>query len=265
MILKSIRSVLLAAGLVLCCGLLFSQHESPAETHAVDTAPASAEAGNESEPASVRLYQDVQAEAESAGHAEGEAAAHGEGEHGEGDEVAQFKYSPIVRGIAQKTGFSKETVFWSFLVANFAILAGVAIWIVRKIMPHGFAPRQAEIQKAIEEARKASAEADARLGEIEGRLSRLDSEIAEIRAAAEGDFSAEEQRIKADAERDAQHVIEAAEQEISAAARSAQRDLKAFAAGLAVDLAEKKIKVDEPTDEALVKGFAERLRKDGGA
>jgi F-type H+-transporting ATPase subunit b len=83
------------------------------------------------------------------------------------------------------------------------------------------------------------------LSEIEGRLAKLDAEITEVKAAAEADFSVEEQRIKAAAEEDAKSVISAAEQEIAAAARTAQRDLKAFAAGLAVDLAEKKIKVDE--------------------
>ena len=187
-------------------------------------------------------------------------AEHGHAEGAEEEEEnAQFKYSSMVRAIAAKTGLSKEAVYWIFVVINFAILAAGAIWLVRKSMPHGFAPRTAEIQKAIEEARKASAEASARLGEIEGRLKVLDREIEEIHRAAETDFSAEEQRIKADAERDAQHVIATAEQEISAAARTAQRELKAFAAGLAVDLAEKKIKVDEATDQALVRGFAAQL------
>ncbi len=67
---------------------------------------------------------------------------------------------------------------------------------MRKALPHGFAPRTAEIQKGIEEARKASAEANARLSEIEVRLSKLDADIATIRSAAEADFSVEEQRIK---------------------------------------------------------------------
>ena len=168
-----------------------------------------------------------------------------------------------MRAVAKKTGLSKEAVYWIFFVINFAILAAGAVWVVRKVMPNGFAPRTAEIQKGIEEARKASAEAGARLSEIEGRLAKLDTEIAEIRSAAEADFSVEEQRIKADAERDAQQVIAAAEQEIAAAARTAQRDLKAFVAGLAVDLAEKKIRVDDATDQALVRGFAAQLGKDG--
>jgi len=135
--------------------------------------------------------------------------------------------------------------------------------VVKKVMPQGFAPRTAQIQKGIEEARKASAEASARLSEIEERLSHLGEEIAALKATSEADFSVEEQRIKAAAEEDARNIVVAAEQEIAAAARVAQRDLKSFAAGLAVDLAEQKIKVDDATDKALVTGFATQLGKDG--
>ncbi len=58
----------------------------------------------------------------------------------------------------------------------------------------------------------------------------------------------------------------AAEQEIAAASRVAQRDLKSFAAGLAVDLAEKKIHVDDATDKALVAALppsSERMASNG--
>jgi F-type H+-transporting ATPase subunit b len=189
-------------------------------------------------------------------------AEHAEGAEEE-EENAQFKYSSLVRKFAEKTGLSKEAAYWAFNLINFAILAAGAIWLVRRAMPNGFQPRSAEIQRSIEEARKASADASARLSEIEGRLAVLDREIEEVRRAAESDFSAEEQRIKADAERDAKHVIAAAEQEITAATRSAQRELKAFAAGLAIDLAEKKIKVDDTTDQAIIRSFAAQLGKDG--
>jgi len=72
-------------------------------------------------------------------------------------------------------------------------------------------------------------------------LARLDAESPSFATAAEADFSVEEQRIKAAAEQDAKHVIASAEQEIAAASRSAQRELKSFVADLAVGLAEEKI------------------------
>jgi len=243
---KSIRICFLAAGFLLCSGVLFAQSSSPSPD-AVSSAPA--ETGNAAQGEHHQRYA-------SPGDRPVENAD-------EAEDNAQFKYSPIVRSVARKAGVSKEAVYWLFFVINFAILAAGAVWVVRKALPNGFTPRTAEIQKGIEEARKASADASARTTEIEGRLTRLDAEIVGIRSAAETDFSAEEQRIKADAERDAQQVIAAAEQEIAAAARTVQRDLKAFVAGLAVDLAEKKIHVDDATDQALVRGFATQLGKDG--
>lgn len=249
---KHVRICLLAVGLLLASGLLFSQTASqsqppsgaPAQSNVIGQL--NKEAERDLGKASVRAGQ---------GHTPENTE--------EAEENAQFKYSAGVRFVASKTGLSKETVYWGFLVINFLILFGVGVVLVRKALPNGFAPRNAEIQKGIEEARKASAEANARLSEIEGRLTRLDSEIAAIRTAAEADFSMEEQRIKAAAEQDAKNVIAAAEQEINAATRVAQRELKSFVADLAVGLAEKKIKVDDATDQALVRAFASRVGKDG--
>jgi F-type H+-transporting ATPase subunit b len=238
---------MLAVGLLLASGILFSQSTPQASSPAAVSSAQPAEVNKAPEGAP---KASVKAESNRAPEEEEE-------------ENIQFKYSPTVRKVAKATGLTKEAVYWIFLIINFVILAGFLVWMVKKMMPNGFKPRTAEIQKGIEEARKASAEAATRLSEIEGRLAKLDTEIAEVRAAAEADFSAEEQRIKASAEEDAKHVIQAAEQEIAAAARTAQRDLKAFAAGLAVDLAEKKINVDAATDQALVRDFATQLGKDG--
>ena len=58
-------------------------------------------------------------------------------------------------------------------------------------------------------------------------------------------------------------MIETAESEIAAAAKSARRELKIYAAELAVELAKKNIKVDPQTDAALVRDFVSQLGKDG--
>jgi F-type H+-transporting ATPase subunit b len=241
---KFLRILALAALLVLASSVVFAQasiQPSAPTTPAAEAsrkAPEAAPQAKSSEAKPIDTEEDV-------------------------EENAQFKYAGIVQKVSKATGLSKETVYWIFVVINFAILAWGIRWVLKKAMPHGFAPRTAEIQKGIEEAKKASAEAQAKLAEIEGRLAKLDGEIAELKAAAEADFGVEEQRIKEAAEQDARHVIAAAEQEIAAAARVAQRDLKAFVADLAVGLAEKKIKVDDATDRMLVHGFATQLGKDG--
>jgi F-type H+-transporting ATPase subunit b len=180
------------------------------------------------------------------------------------DEQGQFKHSASVRWIASVTGLSLEHAYQVSIVLNFAIVAIVIFWALKKNLPAMFRKRTAFIQQAMEEARKASEDANRRLGEIEVRLSKLDTEIGQMRAVAEKESAEEEQKIKAAAEEDARKIVESAEQEIAAAAKSARRELTAYAADLAVTLAAKQIHVDTNTDQALVKDFTRQLSGNGG-
>ena len=175
------------------------------------------------------------------------------------DETTEFKQSASVAFLARITGMSLKHAYWLAVVLNFAVVAVAIFWFSKKILPGMFRDRTAAIQKAIEEARKASADANRRLSEIEARLSKLDVEIGSMRAAAEREAVAEEQRIKAAAEEDTRKIIESAEQEIAAAAKQARRELTAYAADLAVSLAQRQIHVDAATDQVLVRSFADQL------
>jgi F-type H+-transporting ATPase subunit b len=251
---KYFRIYFFATGLLLASGLVFAQSTPQSQPSSSSVLLAQA-------PSIEKLDQRTEEDLRKASLRAGR--GHGSEDTEEAEENAQFKYAAVVRWVAAKTGLSKEVAYWLFMIINFVILAGFVRWVIKKMLPDGFVSRNAEIQKGIAEARRASAEANARLKEIEGRLAKLDAEISEIRTAAEGDFSHEEQRIKEAAEQDAKNVIIAAEQEIAAATRLAQRELKSFVADLAVGLAEKKIKVDEATDKALVRSFASQIGKDG--
>jgi F-type H+-transporting ATPase subunit b len=175
------------------------------------------------------------------------------------DETAEFKRSPSVNLLAKLTGMSLEHAYWLGVLVNFAIVAGLIFWFAKKNVPSMFRSRTVSIQKAIEEARKTSQEAKRRLSNIEARLSKLDVEIGEMRWTAEQDAAAEEVRIKSAAEEDARKIVESAEQEIMAAAKLARRELKAYAADLAVSLAKKQIRVEPKTDEGLLRSFTEQL------
>lgn len=177
----------------------------------------------------------------------------------EKDEMEEFKHSPSVQAVHRITGLSVQNSYWACFVFNFAVIAAVIIWAGRKFLPGIFRDRTAAIQKAMQEAQKASEEARRKLAEIESRLQKLDVEIGMMRDAAEKEGAAEEARIKAAAEEDARKIIAGAEQEISAAAKAARRQLTAHAADLAVGLAQKQIHVDAATDQALVRNFAADL------
>ncbi len=179
-------------------------------------------------------------------------------------EDEQFKHSPSVQFVAKLPGLDLEHAYWVCVLLNFALIAAAILWISKKNLPGLFRNRTASIQKAMEEARQASEDANRRLAEIDTRLSKLDVEIGGMRAAAEKEAAAEEQRIKAAAAEDARKIVESAEQEIALAAKSARRELTAYAADLAVSLAKKQIHVDASTDQALLRNFAQQLSANGG-
>jgi F-type H+-transporting ATPase subunit b len=180
------------------------------------------------------------------------------------DDAERFKHSSSVRFIAELTGLDLENAYRVCVALNFLVIAAVIFWLSKKNLPALFRTRTASIQKAMEEARKASEDANRRLAEIEARLSKLDVEIGGMRTAAAQEAAAEEQRIKTAAAEDARKIVESAEQEIEAAAKAARRELKAFAADLAVSLATKQIQVDAATDQALLRNFAQQLSANGG-
>jgi len=187
------------------------------------------------------------------------------------DDQTQFKHSWSVQKLSEYTHLSIEHAYWLSIFLNFAgiglLIHAFYKWgIPTLIPPPGPYMRQRTvlIQQAMEEGRKASAEANRRLAEIEGQLSKLDSEIAGMRAAAESEGAAEEQRIMAAAAEDGRKIVASAEQEIAAAARAARRELTAYAADLAVSLAKRQIHVDAATDQALVRAFAQQLPGNGG-
>lgn len=181
----------------------------------------------------------------------------------ETDPAQQLRNSPAVKWIARTTGMTNNGAYWLCVLLNFSVVALVIVYFLRKKLPGFFQARNESIRSRIEEARKTSEEARRRLQEVEGRLSRLDVEIAAMRNEAEENARSEEKRLMAEAENERRRIVATTEQEIAAAANNARRELKAYAAELAVDLAEKKIRVGQDADRELVRDFTSQLGKDG--
>jgi F-type H+-transporting ATPase subunit b len=181
------------------------------------------------------------------------------------EENAQFKYSPSVRTLARFTGLSPVEAYWVLLSLNFAVVAISILWLAKSKLLSFFKIRNETIRMSMEEARRTSADAQARLGDIEVRLSRIDAEISEMRVAAEREGVREQERIRAAAEEDKAKILATVDQELAAARRVAERSLKAYAAALAVELAERRIQIDPETDRRLVRRFAEDFSADGSA
>ncbi len=180
------------------------------------------------------------------------------------DEGAQYKHSKMVQMIGHKLGMSTETAALVFEYLNFAVLALLLIWALVKTLPKMFRDRTSALQKELSDARSATEEASVRLNSVEERLAKLDGQIAEMKAQAEKDAAAEEQRFRAAAEEEKNKILAGAELEIASATQQAQRQLQQYAAGLAVEQAAKRLVITAETDRLLIKNFAQRLSDDKG-
>jgi F-type H+-transporting ATPase subunit b len=180
----------------------------------------------------------------------------------EANENDEFLHSAAVRKLGAMIGLDAEQAATAFTVANFLVLAALVGWFLAKTLPKTFRNRTTAIQKDLVDARTATEEASARLSIVEERLSKLDEQIAAMRAQAEKDSLQDEQRIRASVEEDKKKILATAEQEIAAATALAHRQIRQYAAELAIDQAARKLVVTAETDRLLVQRFASRLMGD---
>lgn len=194
------------------------------------------------------------------------AASTSSGEHMDEPETKSqmeaFRHSDSVKSLARHLGVSTETMARIFEVLNSAILLGLIFWFLFRFVPKAFRKRNDTLQRQLTEARLATTEANERLAVVEERLSKLGIEIEAIRAQTERDSVEDEKRVRQSLEAEKQRIVASAEQEIEAAGAAAQRDLKKFAAQLAVNRARQEIRVSLDDDRALIRAFGESL--DGG-
>jgi F-type H+-transporting ATPase subunit b len=174
-----------------------------------------------------------------------------------GDDL--YRHSSSVRLLGRWLHLDKESAARLFEYLNFAILAGAILFALLKYLPKTFRANREGIQHRLLDARTATEQAHQRLAAIEQRLARLDEEISVISRQAEKDSVDDEARIKASIEEERRRIVDAASKDIAAAASAAQRDLKRFAAGLAVDRAAQRLVLTEDDDRALLQEFAQSL------
>jgi F-type H+-transporting ATPase subunit b len=135
---------------------------------------------------------------------------------------------------------TKDLIYKSI---NFVILFGLIIYFLAKPATQFFESRTAAIRKGMADAAAAREAAEKRLAEIERKLARLNDEIAGLRAEAAQEDAAQADRMRQATEAEGAKILAAAEAEIDVRTRTARLELKAYAAKLAVDLAEERIKV----------------------
>jgi F-type H+-transporting ATPase subunit b len=156
-----------------------------------------------------------------------------------------------------------EMIVWKW--ANFVILLGVAGYFLNKSLPTFFKSRSGEIQKDITEAQATKQAAEKRAAEMDARLNALGAEIERFKAQAKIEMEQESARIRQETAHQIEKLQRQAEQEIESAGNLATRELGAYAAKLALDLAEQRIRtrLDATTEAGLVDDFTKDLQQQG--
>ena len=179
--------------------------------------------------------------------------------------ISLMAQEPAAQGSAAETQAAEPSMMWTWL--NFALLAAGLGYLIAKTVPQAFRDRSAEIQKGITEAQAMKKDAERRAAEMDARLTTLGADIDAFRRQAHSEMEQEGARIRQETERQIAHLRDQAEQEIESAAKAARRDLKIYAADLALDLAEQRIKtrLDGSTEAGLVDDFVTNLGQQPGS
>jgi F-type H+-transporting ATPase subunit b len=152
---------------------------------------------------------------------------------------------------------------WKWL--NFAMLFGLLAYIAVKQGGPALAARSKEITGGLAAGEKAKAEAEKRSAEVTARLANLDKEIATLKSTAKADREREEERILRESQLEIARIQHQVEMEIESAGKQARLDVQRFAAKLAVDLAEQKVRarMSPEVQAALLDSFLSDFPRQG--
>ena len=145
--------------------------------------------------------------------------------------------------------------------ANFAILAVGLGYLMAKHLPGVFSSRTTEIQKGISESQQMKMDAERRSAEMDARLNALGADIEKFRTQSAAEMQQEGDRISRETAAQIKKIEQQAAVELESVGKTARRQLKEYAAELAMGLAEERLraKIDGATESALVDDFVRDL------
>lgn len=159
-----------------------------------------------------------------------------------------------------KEGGDESLQMWKW--ANFIVLAVALGYMMVKLLPPLFSARTQAITKDMVESGKIRRDADERAADVDRRLAAIETEIAALRAESREETDAEANRLAQHTATEIARIQAQAEREISDAGKTAQKELRRYAAGLAIDLATQKIRgrMTPASEDRLVSGFVRDLK-----
>lgn len=161
---------------------------------------------------------------------------------------------------------NRNTLWSVVMVLNTLALFVILYWILFRgkewSLSGAMRERSQTIRKSIEEAEQSWQQAQQRLTEVEARIAHLDEEIAALQAASQTEAENEYQRLVAGARQEAATIAHLGQLEMEAAAKQARQELKALAAALVVETAERRLResMNPELDQEVVRGSLRSLR-----
>lgn len=177
--------------------------------------------------------------------------------------LAPVRWASAQEASETKSGVRPEkepAEIWKW--ANFVLLAGGLGYLASKYAPPFFAARSKKIVQDMTDAQKLHREAEARAAEVDRRLANLEADIAAMRKESQAEIAAESERIAKHTRDEIAKIEMHAKQEVEAAGKGARMDLRRYAAQLAIDLADRKLRarMTPETEDGLVRGFVRDLQ-----
>lgn len=147
---------------------------------------------------------------------------------------------------------------------NFAVLAGVLVYFLRKPLAGYLEGRGSEIRGELEAAASMRETASRQIAEIKTKLERLPAELDALRARGAQEIASEEARIRAEADAERQRLLDQTQREIELHLRLARRDLVTHAADLAVAVARERIQrqITDADQRRLVERYLSAVKSD---
>ncbi len=205
---------------------------APADAHAAPKAE-----GHEAPKAPA--HEASPAEGHAAPPAEGHAPAESHAApHGEGGEHGGAHHGPAIKLFGHELTPGQQA---GIKVFNFALFAAGLFFMLKGALSAAFKARAKEVEDRLAQAEKDRLEGEAQMRHLEERMAGLQAELDGILAKAETDAEAEKARILDAARAEAAAILAQAQADIATHQRTAEAELRALVARLAVEGAEKRL------------------------
>ncbi|MFH0932784.1 MAG: F0F1 ATP synthase subunit B [Nitrospirota bacterium] len=178
--------------------------------------------------------------------------------------ILSFAFAFVAFGAEEEAAHAPwwKDYFWKII--NFGILFIILYKFGKKPLQSMLKQRTEMIEKTLKEAREAKELAEKALREVDVRLKEKDKEIQEILSVTRRSGETERENLIEQGDKLKEKILEQAKANIAFELKHAKEAIKAEAAEIAIELAEKKLK-EKLTTEEQEKLLEESIAKIGGS